>query len=157
MEYCRTKSHCDGGLQPKWGDQLEFDIKYIGDDMAVQVLDQNVITTDGLICETKIKVSALCVNGGLDDWWSLMHNGEKVGSLHMIGEWHPRADKLKDQLDNQIDDLKKTNLEHQQKAAVQQQQQQMQQQAAMYQQQQMMAAQQQQYAMGASNYQAGYQ
>ena len=46
-------------------------------------MDQNVMTSDGHIAETKIKVSALCVNGGLEDWWTLCHDGQKVGSLHL--------------------------------------------------------------------------
>ena len=35
MEYKRTKSHTDGGKNPKWGETIEFDIKYIGDDMMI--------------------------------------------------------------------------------------------------------------------------
>ena len=44
-----------------------FDIKYIGDDLDIVVLDQDLVKSD-LIGDAKIKCSALCRDGGLDDW-----------------------------------------------------------------------------------------
>jgi hypothetical protein len=84
--------------------------------MEIQVVDENVISSDQIICGTKVKISSLCVNGGLDDWWTLSHDGQKVGSLHLIGQWTPAADTMIAQKEQEIQQLEAQNLEAQQKA-----------------------------------------
>ena len=88
FQKCRTATHDEGGKEPIWNETLELDVKYIGDDIKVWVMDEN-ITADGCIGEASIKLSSLCVNGGLDDWWIVTHKGKKAGSLHMKGDWKP--------------------------------------------------------------------
>ena len=67
-----------------------MDVKYIGDDIKIWVMDENV-STDAVIGEASVKLSSLCVNGGLDDWWAITWKGKKAGSLHMKGDWCPSA------------------------------------------------------------------
>ena len=78
----------DAGKEPTWNETLDLDVKYIGDDMKIWVMDEN-ITSDSLIGEASVKLSSLCVNGGLDDWWTITYKGKKAGSLHMKGDWKP--------------------------------------------------------------------
>ena len=47
---------------------FDIDVKYIGDDLKLTVLDEDVASSD-VVGETTIKLSALCVNGGLDEWF----------------------------------------------------------------------------------------
>ena len=85
---CRTKTMDGAGMTPVWNEEIEIDVKYIGDDIKLTVKDENV-TDDDLIGETEIKVSALCFPGGIDDWWHIAWRGKKVGELRMKGDWTP--------------------------------------------------------------------
>ena len=58
--------------------------------MKIWVMDEEV-TSDETIGEATVKLSALCVNGGIDDWWTITYKGKKAGRLHMIGNWTPSA------------------------------------------------------------------
>lgn len=42
-----------------------------------------------IIGETNIKLSALCNNGGMDDWFEIQHHGKSAGKVHLRGEWNP--------------------------------------------------------------------
>ena len=53
-------------------------------------MDENV-SSDTIIGEASVKLSSLCVNGGLDDWWTITYKGKKAGSLHMKGDWTPSS------------------------------------------------------------------
>ena len=66
----RTKTMQGAGKTPKWDQIFDIDVKYIGDDMTLTVLDEDVTASDK-IGTTNIKLSALCVNGGLDEWFPI--------------------------------------------------------------------------------------
>ena len=58
----------------------------INDDVALRVMDENV----GANCEIgncSIKLAAMCVEGGLENWWTIAHNGNVAGRIHLRGEW----------------------------------------------------------------------
>jgi len=42
-----------------------------------------------MIGETKIKLSALCVNGGVDDWFKITFDNWEAGKIHLKSEWRP--------------------------------------------------------------------
>ena len=88
MEKFRTKTQDGAGKNPYWNEVVTLDVKYIGDDMQIWVKDEEVCT-DELIGEATVKLSALCVEGGIDDWWTITFEGKKAGMLHMKGTWHP--------------------------------------------------------------------
>ena len=73
---------------PKWDQVFDIDVKYIGDDMNLSVFDEDVTTSD-LVGKTVIKLSALCVNGGLDDWFPINYKGKQSGQIHLKGVWTP--------------------------------------------------------------------
>ena len=90
MQRLRTTTQEGAGKEPTWNETLELDVKYIGDDMKIWVMDEDV-TNDDLIGEASVKLSSLCVNGGLDDWWTITYKGKKAGMLHLKGDWTPSS------------------------------------------------------------------
>ena len=77
------------GKTPKWQEIFDIDVNYTGDDeMILVVLDENNTESD-MIGKTKIKLSALCVNGGLDEWFPIFANSKQAGQVHLKGTWKP--------------------------------------------------------------------
>ena len=46
--------------------------------MDITIFDEDVTTSD-TVGTTKIKISSLCVNGGLDDWFPIQYRGKQSG------------------------------------------------------------------------------
>ena len=63
-------------------------MKYIGDDMTVKVMDDD-IGADDKVGASKIKLSSFCINGGFDEWYEIYYKGEPAGKIHLSAEWHP--------------------------------------------------------------------
>ena len=90
MQMFRTKTQDDAGKTPKWNETFDLDVKYVGDELFIKVKDENVTDSDD-IGEAIVKLSAFCVQGGIDDWWQISYGGRKAGSLHLKGEWFPKG------------------------------------------------------------------
>mmetsp|Transcript_37276 Transcript_37276/g.49033 ORF Transcript_37276/g.49033 Transcript_37276/m.49033 type:complete len:131 (-) Transcript_37276:581-973(-) len=84
----RTKTKQSAGKTPKWDETFNIDVKYIGDDMKLTVMDEDVVSHDK-VAETTIKVSSLCMNGGIDEWFPVYHKGKCAGQLRLKGVWKP--------------------------------------------------------------------
>jgi hypothetical protein len=96
MQRIRTEVCKNGGKEPKWPEEkFVIDVKYVGDDMAILVLDQNVTDTDS-IGKATIKLSAMCCDGGLDEWYAIAHKGKHSGDVHMISKWIPDGEDLEE-------------------------------------------------------------
>jgi len=94
MQRIRTKTATNQGKTPKWpGEFMDIDVKYVGDDLLVQVFDEDVTDSDH-IGENSIKLSSLCIGSGLDEWFEIQHKGKKAGSIHLRSEWHPTGEQL---------------------------------------------------------------
>ena len=85
----KTKVKENEGKNPKWEEIHEVDVKYIGDDIEFELYSQNSLSSDSLIGKFRIKVSALCVNKGVDDWWTVMHQDKACGMIHLSSHWKP--------------------------------------------------------------------
>jgi len=48
------------GKTPVWNETFEVEVKYIGDDLTLRVMDEDVTTSD-TVGEAIIKLSALCI------------------------------------------------------------------------------------------------
>lgn len=61
-----------GGKNPSWPDE-EFciDVKYVGDDCRLAVMDENNVGSNDVVGEATIKLSAMCCDGGFDEWYAL--------------------------------------------------------------------------------------
>lgn len=66
----RTRTAQDQGKTPKWNEVMEIDVKYIGDDLHLQVFDEDVTCSD-IIGENNIKLSSFCVGNGIDEWFEI--------------------------------------------------------------------------------------
>ena len=64
----RTNTLQSAGKTPKWNQTFDIDVKYIGDDITLTVYDEDVTSSD-TVAQAIIKLSSLCVNGGLDEWF----------------------------------------------------------------------------------------
>ena len=89
MQKLRTKENTDGGKTPVWNEMIEIDVKYVGDDIEIAVMDSETLGTDKLIGNIICKASGLTVNGGLDDWWQITHEGKPCGKIHLSCKWEP--------------------------------------------------------------------
>ena len=89
QQVLRTKEHTDGGKTPQWNETLTLDVKYVGDDITMDVVDSEAVGSDERIGTATIKLSSMCVVGGLDEWWSVAYKGKKAGQLHLRCMWQP--------------------------------------------------------------------
>ena len=49
-------------------------------------MDENV-GQNSEIGNCNIKLGAMCVEGGLENWWPIAFNGKMCGKIHLRGEW----------------------------------------------------------------------
>jgi Ca2+-dependent lipid-binding protein len=84
----RTKTANNQGKKPKWNEAVDIDVKYVGDDLYIQIFDEDVTSSD-LVGESQVKISSLCVGTGLDEWFDVSYKGKYAGKLHVSSEWQP--------------------------------------------------------------------
>ena len=80
MEKFKTKVASDGGKEPQFGDVFEYNVKYIGDDFTMRIMNKNTIMNDDCLGEATIKISGLCMPG-CDDWWKVQYKGRDAGAI----------------------------------------------------------------------------
>ena len=66
-------------------------MKYIGDDITFELYDDN-LGADKLIGQFRVKISALCVNKGVDDWWTVESGDKPCGNVHLSSHWRPHGE-----------------------------------------------------------------
>jgi len=76
------------GKAPVWNETFDIDVKYIGDDFHLTVLDKDVTCSD-TVGSVQSKLSALCGPDGLDDWFEIQNKGKSAGHVHLISKWFP--------------------------------------------------------------------
>ena len=98
----RTKTANNMGKKPRWeGEFMDIDVKYVGDDLLLQVLDEDVTSSD-LIGESTIKLSSFCIGNGIDDWFSIQFKGKEAGKVHLRSEWKPTGGQLQQRDPNEV-------------------------------------------------------
>jgi len=77
-----------GGKNPKWqGQVFAVDVKYFGDDLFIDIRDDDVTGTDN-VGENTIKLSSLIIQDrGINEWFELQYKGKSAGRVHLICEW----------------------------------------------------------------------
>ena len=78
----------DAGKTPVWNQTFDIDVKYVGDDLYLEILDEDVCADDK-VGETSIKLSALCANNGIDEWFSIAYKGKPAGHVHLKSVYKP--------------------------------------------------------------------
>ena len=84
----KTNVKNGAGKTPVFNQTFNIDVKYVGDDMTIQVFDEDV-GSDDVVGVATIKLSALCVNNGIDEWFQIAHKGKSAGSVHFKSVWKP--------------------------------------------------------------------
>jgi len=87
MERFMTKKSSNGGKEPRFDETFVFDVKYVGDDFTMRLMNDG-----SLMAEAIIKVSSLCTNGGMDDWFVVTKDGNKEGHIHFKSTWEPAGE-----------------------------------------------------------------
>jgi Ca2+-dependent lipid-binding protein len=86
----KTKVLQGAGKTPTWDETFEIDVKYIGDDLKLEVMDEDVTSSDTVGIAT-IKLSALISDGGIDEWFEIQYKGKSAGKIHLISHFTPLA------------------------------------------------------------------
>jgi Ca2+-dependent lipid-binding protein len=84
----RTKTITNAGKTPKWNETFSIDVKYIGDDFTITVKDED-IGSDDIVGIGQGKISAMCVPGGIDEWYVVSHKGKNAGQVRIRSAWAP--------------------------------------------------------------------
>ena len=79
MQEFKTKTRQNEGKNPRWEEMFEVKVDYIGDDIEFEMLTENSIASDKRIGTLRVKLSAMCVTKGVDDWCGLHYNYQVVG------------------------------------------------------------------------------
>lgn len=74
----KTKVHKNAGKTPKWGEEFEFRILMMSDELIVKVCDKDTFSDD-TVGVAMIKMSALCFNKGVNDWFNIMYESRVAG------------------------------------------------------------------------------
>ena len=71
MQRFRTATVSGAGMEPTWeNEETIIDVKYVGDDLHLAVMDSNV-GSDDTIGEATIKLTSLCFGDGIDEWFEI--------------------------------------------------------------------------------------
>jgi Ca2+-dependent lipid-binding protein len=114
MQKFKSKVASDGGKEPKFEETFLFEVKYIGDDFTMKIMNKNMMLNDDTLGEATIKISGLCLPGGMDDWWKLQYKGKDGGAIRFKTMWHPKktqADEDLTEKDAEIERLKQEGFQ----------------------------------------------
>lgn len=76
----KTKTHENGGKNPKWHDEFELKIYDLRDEMKFTVMDEDV-GKDDKVGYGVVKMSALVINHGVHDWFSIYYENKPAGQV----------------------------------------------------------------------------
>ena len=62
--------------------------------MTFSVYDEDVTSSD-FVGSAVIKLSAMCVGTGIDEWYQMQHQGKNCGSVHIRSHWTPHGQTAK--------------------------------------------------------------
>ena len=78
----KTKVHEDGGKTPAWGDTFEIPLGSVADEFTFEVRDDEVMGSC-MIGSTHVKGSALAINNGVREWFTIYHDDKSAGEIHL--------------------------------------------------------------------------
>ena len=71
----RTQALENAGKTPCWNECIELQVGSIADDIELRVMDEN-IGSNAEIGSCSIRLAAMCVSGGLENWWPIAFKGK---------------------------------------------------------------------------------
>ena len=69
----KTKVAASAGKTPKWDNEFQLNVENSTEEITLRVWDQDLTTSDA-VGFTKIKLSSLIINCGVDDWFTIMYD-----------------------------------------------------------------------------------
>ena len=111
MQKFKSKVVSDGGKEPKFEETFLFEVKYIGDDFTLKIMNKNMMLNDDTLGEATIKISGLCLPGGMDDWWKLQYKGKDGGAIRFKTMWHPKVTEAETELDEKTAEIEQLKQE----------------------------------------------
>ena len=100
----KTKVHSYGGKLPKWEHEFKLDVQSASDEIVLRVWDQDLTSSDA-VGFTKIKMSSLIINKGVDDWFTIMFDNKPAGEIRLTTVFEPvggdEYDNMKEQYESQ--------------------------------------------------------
>lgn len=77
----------NGGKHPTWEQAFwDLEVKYEGDNIEIECRDDDVVGSKH-IASGVIKVGALTLGDGFDEWFEVQHKGKPEGKIHLRSEW----------------------------------------------------------------------
>lgn len=76
----RTKTHKNGGKNPKWTDEFEVRVVDLKDEIKYIIMDED-LSSDDTVGVGVMKISSLCINSGITDWFSIFHENKPAGQV----------------------------------------------------------------------------
>lgn len=78
----RTKTHEHGGKTPHWNHHFEMQVDSLSDDVVLKVYDQ-CIMSDDFVGYGVVKMSSLCINGGVNEYFRINYDEREAGIVHL--------------------------------------------------------------------------
>ena len=76
----KTKTHNNGGKAPKWSDEFEIKVNDLQEEVKFAIMDEDV-TSDDTVGYGMVKLSALCINHGVNEWFSITFKDKLAGQI----------------------------------------------------------------------------
>lgn len=86
----KTKVHHDGGKKPSWNNEFQLEVEGPTDEMVLRVWDQDMTSSDA-VGFTKIKMSSLMINCGIEDWFTIMFDNKPAGEILLATTFAPKG------------------------------------------------------------------
>jgi Ca2+-dependent lipid-binding protein len=86
----KTKVHNYGGKNPVWGDEFVLEVGSPTEELVLRVWDQDLTTSDA-VGFTKIKMSSLIINCGIEDWFTIMYDNKPAGEVLLKSTFEPKG------------------------------------------------------------------
>jgi len=76
----KTRVHKKGGKTPVWGDSFEIIVGSMSDELRFKIMDEDTFSDD-TVGYGMVKMSSLCANGGVHDWFSITYDNKIAGQV----------------------------------------------------------------------------
>ena len=84
----KTETLDGGGKTPVWDETFTFEVKSLTDDLTLVVQEADPVNDDE-VGQIKIKLTELCADASIDDWFTITYEGESAGQVHLKSTWSP--------------------------------------------------------------------
>ena len=96
----KTKVHDAGGKKPKWKDEFQLEVTSVTDEIILRCWDQDLTSSDA-VGFTKVKLSSLMINCGIEDWFTIMFENKPAGDILLSTTFEPKGGNAYEQMKNQ--------------------------------------------------------